>query len=219
MVTRAQAIADIKRGMGYRATSDITILASLDQAQEQLETGKSLPEFLLVYDQIIAVTADVATFSLPEGFLRLHDDYELYYVDTDQGVVNVPLRNHGEALAAYGYLDEDGSVNTRPRVWTRRGKTTGFMTPTPTEAFDLKLTFYKADARPSTLGASDTNLWLTNMSEVLIGEAGMRASANARDPDGVALFRARRDAGNLSKLGEIVEDELAGRGLIMGRNN
>lgn len=219
MVTRAQAIADIKRGMGYRVTSDTTILASLDQAQEQLETGKSLPEFLLVYDAVIAVTADVATFSLPTGFLRMHDDYQLYYIDTDEGVVTVPLRQPGEALASYGYLNEDGSVNTRPKVWTRRGKTTGFMTPTPTEAFDFLLTYYKADTRPSELGADETNLWLTNMSEVLIGEAGMRAASVARDPDGVTIFKARRDAGNLSKLGEIVEDELAGRGLIMGRNN
>jgi hypothetical protein len=203
------------------AGGDTRLLRRLDQAQVQLETGKTLPEFLLEYDTLIAVTA-ISTFDLPVDFNRLHEEYEAYYLDTEgTGRIRVPRRNYSEAWDSYGPVADEGEVEeedaTRPSVWVLR-QSTGFMVPTPTEAFSLYLTYYKHDVLPSDLGADDTNLWLTHAPEALIGEAGVRAAAIARDSEAMQIFSGRRDAGVRALLGDIIERQLAGRSLIMGRN-
>lgn len=220
-MNRSEAIAIIKRGLGFRQTQDQAIIGALQEAQRILELGHSLPEWLLEYDAAISVTADNPNFSLPTRFLRLHDDHELYYINSEGARVFLPLRNYTEAYQAYvASGDEDdtpaGVDSVYPKVWSRRGKTAGVLVPTPNVSFTMYLTYYKA---AEVLTADTENAWLANSPDVLIGMAGMTVAGNLRDTTAYNTFKERAGLAGKSHMGEIIENELAGRGLVMGRNN
>lgn len=217
----SEAIRIIKRGLGFRQTQDDAILAALQEAQRTLELGHTLPEWLLVYDQAITVTAASNAITLPSGFIRMHDDYDLYYVNSDSARVFIPRRNYTEAYQAYiasgDENDTPDSVDSvYPQVWVRRGKTAGLLIPTPSVSFTAYLTFYKS---ADLITPAGENAWLANAPDVLIGMAGMTVAGNLRDTAAYQAFSQRANIAGKSFMGDIIEDELAGRGLIMGRDN
>jgi hypothetical protein len=218
---RSEAIAIIKRGLGFRPTQDTAIIAALKEAQRTLELGHTLPNFLLAYDAAVAVTNGSPTITLPTGFIRFHDDYQLYYVNSSGARVFLPRKNYTEAYQAYvASGDENGQVTvttyTYPQVLVQRGKSSAILIPTPAIGFTAYLTYYKAAAL---LDTDIENEWLANAPDVLIGMAGMTVAGNVRDKDALAEFTRRANMGGKSLMGDIVEDELAGRPLVMGRNN
>lgn len=219
---RAEAIAIIKRGLGFRQTQDTAIIAALKEAQRELELGQTLPNFLLEFDTPVAVTAATNAITLPTGFIRLHDDYDLYYVNSDNASVFLPRRNYTEAYQAYvasGEADDSaviGQPSSYPQVVVLLNKTQAILIPTPTISFTAYLTYYKAAAK---LDSDIENVWLANAPDVLIGMAGMIVAGNLRDKDALSEFTRRAGMGKKSLMGDIVEDELGGRGLVMGRNN
>jgi hypothetical protein len=219
---RSEAIAIIKRGLGFRQTQDTAIIAALQEAQRDLELGHTLPSFLLAYDVVVPIVAGTALISLPTGFLRFHDDYELYYVNSNTARVFIPRRTYDEAYNAYvasGRQDDSAlytATATVPSVLVQRGKTQALLVPTPTTSFNAYLTYYKAALK---LDAEIENAWLLNAPNVLIGMAGMTVAGNLRDKDAMTEFTRRANQGGKAFMGDIVEDELAGRPLIMGRNN
>lgn len=220
-MNRTTAVAEIKRGLGFRQTQDTTIINALQAAQRDLETGRSLPDWLLEYDAEIVVTADNPNITLPERFLRLHEDYELYYTNSDGARVFIPRRNYTEAYQAYvASGDEDDVVDVNsssyPQVWVKRGRTAGILVPTPTVSFSAYLTYYKGAVL---LDTDVENGWLANASDLLIGLAGIKVAGIVRDKGALEMFTTQYKLGQGSYIGEIVEDELQGRGLIMGRNN
>lgn len=217
---RSEAIAIIKRGLGFRQTQDAAIIAALQEAQRDLELGHTLPNFLLAYDQPIAVTAGSGAITLPTGFLRMHDDYDMYYINTDGARVFIPRKQYTEAYQAYvASGEEDDTVaatdSTYPQVWVQQGKTTGLVIPTPTVSFTAYLTAYKAAA---VLNSEIENAWLANAPNVLVNMAGMIVAGNVRDAAALQEFTRRANQAGKSYMGDIIEDELAGRGLVMGRD-
>lgn len=220
---RSEAITIIKRGLGFRQTQDAAIISALQAAQRDLENGVTLPDWLLSYDAPITVTADTATFTFPTRFLRLHDDYEMYYVNSNSARVFIPRKNYTEAYTAYvaSGEDEDEDVidttaNGYPQVFVQRGRTGGILIPTPTVSFTAYLTCYVG----ATLLDSDVeNAWLANSANYLIGLAGMKVAGALRDKGAMEVFGDMAKQGGRAHLGGIIEDELAGRPLIMGRNN
>lgn len=219
---RSLAIADIKSGLGFRQTQDTVIIRRLQEAQRELELGSTLPDFLLSYDNAITVTADTAEIALPSRFIRFHDDYELYYLNSDNKSVFLPRRNYREAYEAYvGTGEENDSVDSTtdsgyPKVVVQRSKTSAILVPTPTVSFTAYLTCYVGAV---VLDADVENAWLLNAPDVLIGLAGTWVASNLRDKDALATFTQRYKMGRAAVLADKIEDELAGRGLIMGRNN
>src|SRR3982751_3369172 len=97
---RSEAIGIIKRGLGFRQTQDAAIVAALQQAQRDLEHGKTLPNWMLEVDSPIAVTANVSTVATPSLFLRLHEEYQPYYLDANGQRVYLPRKNLMEAQDA-----------------------------------------------------------------------------------------------------------------------
>lgn len=222
-MNRSAAVTDIKRGLGFRQTQDTTIIAKLQEAQRELELGNTLPNFLLSYDSPITVTASSAAISLPTRFIRFHDDYELYYITSQGRQVFLPRRNYMEAYQAYigsGEPTDEGSVvlsnSDYPLVVVQRGKTAGLLIPTPLVSFTAYLTCYVGAAL---LDADIENAWLANAPDVLIGLAGMWCAGIMRDKGAMEVFTQRYKLGRAGVLADTVEDELAGRGLVMGRNN
>lgn len=218
---RSEAISIIKAATGFRAGSDTTIIRALKTAQRDLEQGKTLPNFLLQFDTTIAVTANNPVITLPTGFLRLHDDYDMYYLNSSLARVFLPRRNFTEAYQAYVASGEDddtpsASDSAYPQVVVYRNATQAVLIPTPTVSFTAYLTYYKAGV---VLDSDVENEWLANSANYLIGMAGLHVAGPLRDKDAMSYFSMMLKAGASSHLGEIIDDEIAGRGLIMGRNN
>jgi hypothetical protein len=218
---RSEAITEIKVGLGFRQTQDTTIIRALKEAQRILELGHTLPDWLIEYDSPITVTADDPEVTLPTRFIRFHDDYQLYYTNSDSARVFIPRRNYTEAYQAYvASGEEDDSVDSPsssyPQVVVQQGQTAGLLIPTPTVSFTAYLTYYKG---AEVLDTDIENGWLANTPDVLIGIAGMRVAMILRDKGAMEQFNQRANLGGKAALGQIIEQELAGRGLVMGRNN
>ncbi len=197
-------------------------MSALMQAQRELELGKTLPNFLLTYDELIAVTADTAEIVLPERFIRFSDEYEIYYTNSNGARVFLPRRNYTEAYTAYVASGEEDDSAIIPatgsygQVIVQRGKTGALIVPTPTISYSLYLTFYQG---AEILDAEIENAWLLNAPDYLIGLAGGIVAGNLRDKDAMSVFASQATRGQRALMGDIIEDELAGRGLVMGRNN
>jgi len=218
---RSEAITIIKRGLGFRQTQDSAIIAALKFAQRTVEGGRSLPTFLLVFDVAIPVVANSPSFVMPTGFLRLHDDYDMYYLNADGARVFIPRRNYTEGYQAYVASGEpsSGPVGTAtgyPSVMVVQSGTQGMFIPTPTRSFTAYLTYYKADR---VLDSEIENLWLANEPDFLIGLAGMNVAGDLRDQGALQRFSAMTNTAGKGHMGSIVDEELAGRSLVMGRNN
>jgi hypothetical protein len=219
---RSEAITIIKRGLGFRQTQDAAIVAALKQVQRDLEAGKTLPNWMLVFNAPITVTASVATATLPTGFLRVHEDYPLYWTNSENAKVFIPRRNFTEAYQAFvasGSEDDSAAVpsgTAYPSVYVQRNKTTIELIPTPTVTFTAFLTYYKAGV---VLDTDVENVWLANAANYIVGLAGMQVAGDLRDAGALQKFTTMAKMGSQSYLGDIIEDELAGRALIMGRNN
>jgi hypothetical protein len=217
---RSEAINVIKRGLGFRQTQDVAIIAALKQVQRDLEAGKTLPNWLLVFDAPITVTANTATSALPTGFLRVHEDYPLYRSGSGGAKVFIPRKNYTEAYQAYVASGEEDDVvmsaGTFPAVYVQRNKTTIEWIPIPTTSFTTYLTYYKA---AQVLDSEIENLWLANAANYLVGLAGVQVAGDLRDKGGVDKFTLMAKMGAQAVMGDIIEDELAGRPLMMGRNN
>lgn len=209
-----QAKADIRRGLGYKTALDASILAALQSVQRTLEEGLSLPDFLLTYDAVIAGSAGVAVFTLPERFLRLSDKFDLYYLDPDVsgGRTSIPLKTETEGLSAYGSITD----STHAKVWALRGKTEGIFLPTPTDAATYYLTYYKGE--PPLTNDNLENKWLTYLPDIMIGTAGLEVCNAIGYKEGEVFFTRRLARGEKARMGGIVDSELQGRPLIMGRN-
>jgi hypothetical protein len=211
---RSEAIAIIKRGLGFRQTQDASIIAALQAAQRDLEAGKSLPNWLLAFDVAIPVTAGTAAITMPTGFLRMHDDYDLYYFDSNTNPVTLPRKLPQEAAAAYPV--ENPVSGGYPKVFVLQTQTQGYLVPTPTVSFNAYLTYYKAEP---VLSTEIENKWLAKAANYIVGLAGMSVAGDLRDGGAAQRFTAMAKLGGQGYMGEIIEQELAGRPLIMGRNN
>jgi hypothetical protein len=220
---RSEAVTAIKRGLGFRQTQDTTIIAALQAQQRMLERGKTLPSWLLTFDVPFTITANSNAITMPARFLRFHDDFEMYYTNASGARVFLPRKQYTEAYQAYvasGDADDSAVIpsppNTYPSVFVQYNKTTGIVVPTPTVSFTAYATCYVGAA---VLDSDAENAWLANAPDYLIGLAGIQVAGALRDKDALAAFSLMAKQGISAYLGDVVEDELAGRPLVMGRNN
>lgn len=215
---RSEAILEIKRGLGFRQTQDTTIIAALKQAQRTLELGRTLPSFLRATGTSI-VTADQESIALPERFIRFNEDIAPFWLNSDGAKVFLAVRRYDEAYAAYVANGTEDAIPATdyeyPQTIVLINKELASLLPVPTTSFTLYINYYKGAV---VLDAEVENTWLEFAPDVLIGMAGASVAGSIRDRDGMAAFAARRDMGLRGLLGDIVEDELAGRPLVMGRN-
>lgn len=212
---RSEAIGIIKRGLGFRQTQDAAIIAALQATQRDLEAGKTLPNWLLAFDVEVPVTAGTAAIVMPTGFLRLHDDYDLYYLTSENVPVSLPRKTPQEAQEAY---PEATVVNSGgyPKVMVLQNQTRARLVPTPTVSFTAYLTYYKA---ADLLTTDIENAWLAKAPDYMVGLAGMKVAGNVRDAGALQAFTSMAKLGGQGYMGEVIEQELAGRPLIMGRDN
>jgi len=216
---RDAAVARIKRGLGfYSGTSrDDAIVSALQEAQRELEKGKTLPRFLLMEDQTLSLAAGDSEVALPIGFLRVYEDERIRFLPTNSTIPKfLSRRLYPDAVLAYE-RHESGAITVtsgEPEVYVLRQATIDFIRPA-NAAYSFTWSYYK---KADVLSSNVENAWLANEPEWLIGEAGARVAADLRDGDAIALFTQIRDRARSSYLSEIVAGEENDGMFQMGAN-
>lgn len=203
-MTRDEAVAQIQEGLGFTSEHSDRIIRRLVQAQNELETGKTLPRFLLEEDFPIELVEGTRETAYPDGFLRESDEGYMYASDLEH-LVRVPDMNTGLSLL-FEVIDSE-TINTvqRPRFYMMRSQSIWFFTPAD-QTYTLSWTFYKAG---DSLLTSQTNVWLDDEAGArwLMGEAGYWMARTLRDAEAVALFDDMRKQARAAVLSEILAEE------------
>lgn len=217
-MTRDEAVARIRQGLGFVSSALATTIASrMDEAQVYLESGTTLPKFLLHEDQLITFTAGANSFGLPTGFLRIagNEDNPIRYTPagtTTPTFIKV-ARSMSEALEARGGNDPAG-----PQFVVIR-KDSLYVLPTPDQDYQVTWSYYKS-ATTLTIGGS-TNEWLSDThggAQWLIGMTGSLIAADSGNPR-KALFDDMIVRARATLFGNIVEDEMASGPIMIGADN
>lgn len=217
---KAGAIARIKRGLGFMTgtSRDAAIVDALSEAQRELEMGKTLPRFLLEQDQPLNVLAGASSAPIPTGFLRQFDDERLHFLPTDSELtVFLNRKLYIDGILAYRRNDA-GVVIARsasPKIYVIRKDTIDFLSPMDRN-YSFLWSYYK---RAADLASASGNAWLDNVPEWLIGEAGMRIAADARDAPAVQLFQQMALKAQSAYLKEIAASDEADGPYVMGAAN
>src|SRR5688572_18012393 len=102
---RSTAVQRINDGLGFRADGhslESKIILRLQEAQRELEKGKTLPKFLILEDQTLTLLAGDHTIALPSNFIREDDENRIHYTPPD---VNLPYylspKRYSDAVLAY----------------------------------------------------------------------------------------------------------------------
>jgi hypothetical protein len=219
-MNKTQALARIKRGLGFMTgtSRDSAIIDAMQEAQRELETGKTLPKFLLQEDQPLAVLAGASSAPLPTGFIRQFDDERLHFLPVDSDLTQFLNRKlYIDGVLAYRRNDAGVLIarEAAPQIYVIRKSTIDFLSPMDRD-YNFLWSYYKHDV---TLDTVDENGWLTNAPEWLIGEAGKRIAADMRDAVAVTLFKEMALVGQSSYLREIVANEEADGPWQMGADN
>lgn len=218
---RTTAIQRINDGLGFRAAGNLlepTILLRIQEAQRDLERGKTLPRFLVVEDEEFQVLAGEFNHPLPDRFLRVDDDNLPHYTNLDTFLPQYlePVRNYSDAVLRVTTLQRPGEpaqTVVAPRVFVIRQSTIDFIT-TADRDYTIKWNYFKGG---EVLADSVvTNSWLTNAPEWLIAEAGYRIALDARDDTAKALFDDMRQRARAAVFGEDLADYDAGGPIAMG---
>lgn len=186
-MTRDQAVAVIKRGLGFITTTeqDDNIVSALQSAQRLLEKGRSLPLFLLQEDETAALSSGSNAVSFPTGFLREKQEERFHFTDSDTNAVIYLEKVTLEEGNARFATDDAG----KPRAYAVRKDTFVFY-PDQDAAYTLYWSYFK---RGTELTSNVENEWLddsTGEPEILIGRAGMLLAEDMKNPTAYQKFQS-----------------------------
>jgi hypothetical protein len=207
-MTRNEAIARILQGLGFRTGLQDVIVSRLQEAQDELESGKTLPKFLLQEDAEFTVYEGTHEIALPVGFIREADD------------------GYGERLRCNGFtirlVDLMSAFARRPpsqpgppKYYVIRSQTLDFINFMDQD-YTMQWNYYR---KATPLTSDIENEWLADAVGKwwLIGEAGMRVAADLYDAPAVAKFTTMAAKARASLLAEIIAgDDIP---LVMGSSN
>lgn len=212
-MTRDEAVERIQQGLSFRTDMSDEIKQRLEEARIDLETGKTLPWFLIEEDAVLTLAAGESTITYPTGFIRPVAEERLRYTPLDTQLPrNIPWKTLNEALAAYGDRDPGAPIVAILR-------NTGIqLLPAADTEYSVTLSYYKhSDA----LDGDDvaTNAWLVNAPDALIGEAGRRMAEDISDAAATKKFEGMKMRGQQQLLAEGIERDAVQGPLILGANN
>lgn len=201
-MTRDEAVAAIKRRLGYYEKKDSDIVAELTISQRQLENGVKLPPrngqdggifmpwFLTSEIQSAVTVIDEQRVSLPtpvalvhDGFLAEVEDAALWILDPDAEADDPWLQL--EKLP-FDVIQSKYPGTGMPKAYDTIGSYFR-LGPTPKAVYDLKIITSNRDLIPSTGGG--TNKWLTNAPEVLWAHTGLTMATSLRDQGALTIFK------------------------------
>lgn len=211
---RDTAVARIQEKLGFRTDLVSTIQNALQDAQDELEKGTTLPPWLWSQDTPFVLTPPVSPtaspleVALPANFIResAEQDGNLYYRLTGSFqpifIQKMDFRQAEEFFFDRRQVWWDGTTVTvqsisaqptpgAPVVYVLRQNTARFY-PGPDIVYNLLWTYYKHDSALNGANVGDGTLtfngWLSNAPWLLIGEAGMLVAESIRDGDALDIF-------------------------------
>lgn len=220
---RDTAVTRINDGLGFRpAGHSLTdkIILRLQEAQRDLEAGKTLPRFLILENQTFTLPQGDHSVPIPANFLRLDDDNLPHYTNLDSFLPQYLEwePSYSKAVLRIMTLQRPGEpaqTVLAPRLFTLRGSTIDFIS-TADRDYDLGWDYYRRD---DTLETNIENLWLSEAPEWLIGEAGYRIALDLRDDTAKGLFDDMRTRARAAIFAdELLHDESGGP-YVMGARN
>src|SRR6266566_8531797 len=206
---RDSAVARIQQKLGFRSDLVTEIQVALQDAQDELERGATLPFFLVKQDQTFAITPSVppsATpqeYALPAGFIRDEDEQDgtlryqkavpgpqvflekMDYSTAERRFFGKTVVTVDSGVVIVPSEDTQFSAGT-PVAYVIREATVRIY-PGPDITYNLLWSYYAHDV--SLTGANVTNQWLTYAPWLLIGKAGILIAGSTRDADAVAAFQ------------------------------
>lgn len=209
----ATAITRVSDGLGFRAGLNAKIILRFQEAQRDLERGKSLPWFLVKEDQTLTIPPNSNSAPLPADFLRFYEEEAPRYLGPDGVTYFVGVQRKPFDAALFSYSQRTAGA---PRVFAVRSNSLYFMPGADANGLTLLWSYYGRGTQ--LVSENDENVWLDNAPDLLIGEAGMRLAADLRDIDAVAVFKNIRDSARDALMREIVAREEDARRRRMGAN-
>lgn len=210
---RDVAVQRISDGLGFWPaghSKEATIILRMQEAQRDLERGKTLPRFLLQEGATLSLLSGASTVALPAGFLR-EGDNKIRYYDTEGNPTFIFRKYLNDAIEAQALPTGETSA---PQIYVIRNTLIDFITVAD-QAYTLYWDYYKAG---DLLTSNIENAWLANAPEWLIGFAGKRIAADVRDPDAVSLFQDMEKSARAAWFADDITLELSGGPLVMGAN-
>jgi len=226
---RSAAVQRINRAIGFRPSGnplEATIVLALQEAQRDLERGKTLPKFLLQENQTLTLVTGSHTVAKPSGFIRENDETRIRFFPATSDVPRfLSRRYYIDAVEANvrSSTDPDTTVEpVAPSVYVVRKSTIDFITVADVN-YTLFWDYYKA---ADELTSDIENAWLVSnpatpelgAPEWLIGEAGLRVAQDLRDQMAIQTFSTIRQAGRAACFGETIASEDASGPIQMGAN-
>ena len=183
-MTRDEAVARVQQGLGFRDDLQDVIVGALKEAKRVLESGRSLPDFLLRVAQPLAVPAGNVDVPLPVGFIREWQEEALWYVSAVRPDKVLWLEKVDFNIGKSRFQNADAGP---PRAYTLRGPGITFW-PARDAAYTLNWSYYKKSVDLSTNVAN--NEWLDDdtVPECLIGRAGMIVASDLEDTTSFQKF-------------------------------
>jgi len=220
---RSLAIQRINQEIGFRSSGNSLepfIILMLQEAQRDLEKGKTLPRFLILEDQTLVLPAGSHSVALPTGFLRDVDDVGIRYFSQPGNRPRFLKRvYYNDGIEASAFTTESDPLAPdqpkAPKFYAIRNNTIDFIA-TVTTSWTFTWDYYKADA---ILSSEIENLWLANAADWLIGEAGIRLARSLRDQTAQASFDTMRTQGRSAVFAELLARELSSGPLVLGGSN
>ncbi len=212
---RDTAVARIQEKLGFRTDLVLNIQNALQDAQDELERGTTMPPWLWSQDTPFTLTptgppsAMPLEVVLPANFIResAEQDGNLYYRLTGSFqpifLQKMDFRKAEEFFFDRRQVWWDGTMTTvqsasanptpgAPVAYVLRQNTARFY-PGPDVVYHLLWTYYKHDSGLNGSNVGDgtgtPNGWLTNAPWLLIGEAGLLMSTSLRDGDAMQVFQ------------------------------
>lgn len=219
---RDTAARRINAGLGFRPVGHSltdTIILRLQEAQRDLEHGKTLPKFMLEEDAVLLLPAGQHSIALPDKFIRVDDD-NLPHYSASMTAVSWPTYlkklNYSDSVKWTGAVTGSSSLAPNlPGVFSIRENTIDFVVA-PQQDVEFIWNYYKGSM---TLETNVTNSWLTFAPEWLIGEAGYRIALDARDTTATQLFDDMRQRARSATFADTLMEEQSGGPFVMGARN
>lgn len=212
-MTRDEAVTEIQNTLAFRTDKSAEIVLALQRAQTKLEKGAVLPWFLQTEVASETTVSGEERVAIPTDFLREWEEDPLWYFVVGTGGDDdawTELAKEDLALARNKY---PGSGP--PKVYVLDVSYFRIF-PTPDDTYTLKMIYYKTDV---VLSTDVTNLWLTHLPYLMIGEAGRLFAPGLRDKDAVRQFLEWAAEGRREMLVENEARAHSSRRYVMGGND
>lgn len=204
---RDEAVAFIKRRLGFRRDLTDEIIQELIAAQTSLEQEPDPPWFLLGDMQETDAVAGEERIRLPVAFLAEWEEGTLWRYDPTALLADPWIelkKDYYDVLKAH-------FIRPGPPVFYANEGNYFTLHPTPDAPYRMRMRYYQ---RAPTLTTNIENVWLKEAWEWLVGEAGISLAASVQGP--TDIFVLHRDKGKKSVRYRGIDRELKNLPITFG---